>query len=227
MENPFVKHDKGRFGKNLFRPKFTRFGHAAKPQWQQPPPTFDNPIDEASHFHRERVRRELASILKSARSVHDLEDSINREDTVSPRLILDHVESEEQQNPLKSWPSAPSLASGSHGSTASRTSSPPNQSPEHCVRCYQSVYPLEKIEPIAGQQYHPQCFRCVECGTKLTLATYCRSLQSNRDRQVYCRPHQPRQSKVMLVSFNARRSQFPAFKLSWQSDSSTSKAAKH
>ena len=91
-----------------------------------------------------------------------------------------------------------------------------------CYRCSQPVYPMEKIEPQAGQRYHPQCFRCAVCQTKLTLATFCRSLHSSRDSQIYCKRHQPRQDKVMLCKFSTRRSTFPAFKLSWQQSSSSS-----
>ncbi len=39
-------------------------------------------------------------------------------------------------------------------------------------RCGQPVYPMERLEPLPGQHYHPQCFRCWKCQTKLTLATF-------------------------------------------------------
>ena len=84
-----------------------------------------------------------------------------------------------------------------------------------CYRCGQAVFPLEKIEPRAGEKYHPRCFICAVCGIELNLANFCRSLQSPRDSLIYCRAHQPHQSKAMLCNFSTRRSNFPAFKLSW------------
>jgi hypothetical protein len=68
-----------------------------------------------------------------------------------------------------------------------------------CRRCGNQVYPLEKLEPGPGQFYHERCFRCAVCKTKLSLATYCRSLQASNDPRVYCRPHQPRLDKVKVI----------------------------
>lgn len=218
-ENPFIKHDKKLFGKTLFRTKFTRFGHAQKQQWQQPAPQFDNPIDEVSFTQRERVRRELAAILKGARSALDLNTEDLDKVTLTPKMLLEGQNMSAED--IKTWPSAPDLFHDSREnddeSEISRLMEITSNS--HCVKCRSPVYPLEKIEPMSGQLYHPQCFKCVECHTQLSLATFCRSLHSNRDLQVYCRAHQPRQDKVMLCKFNARKSSFPAFKLSWQGQS--------
>lgn len=65
-----------------------------------------------------------------------------------------------------------------------------------CLRCGDQVYPLEKLEPCPGQFYHERCFRCYECGTKLSLATFCKNLQITQDPRVYCRTHQPKLDKV-------------------------------
>ena len=89
-----------------------------------------------------------------------------------------------------------------------------------CFRCGQPVYPLEKVEPVEGQRYHPQCFRCAVCQTKLSLATFCSgALKKNegeedeRDTRLYCRAHQPKPDKVMICRFSTRKSAFPAFKM--------------
>lgn len=65
-----------------------------------------------------------------------------------------------------------------------------------CLKCGDQVYPLEKLEPCPGQFYHESCFRCAECNTKLSLATFCKNLQATQDPRVYCRPHQPKLDKV-------------------------------
>jgi LIM domain len=47
----------------------------------------------------------------------------------------------------------------------------------YCRRCGKKVYPMERLDPGPGQSYHDRCFRCDVCKTKLTLATFCKSLQ--------------------------------------------------
>ncbi len=96
----------------------------------------------------------------------------------------------------------------------------------YILRCGQPVYPTERLEPLAGQHYHPQCFRCWECQTKLTLATFCSdsttsgpgqeapapaSAPPGQSTRLFCRAHQPKQDKVILCKFSTRRSSFPAF----------------
>lgn len=64
---------------------------------------------------------------------------------------------------------------------ASRKFSPPVK--ETCIACLKTVYPLERL--VAHQHvYHKSCFRCVHCGTKLSLGNFA-SLHGN----VYCKPH--------------------------------------
>ncbi|XP_073324226.1 LIM domain and actin-binding protein 1-like isoform X2 [Pagrus major] len=54
---------------------------------------------------------------------------------------------------------------------------------EKCIACLKTVYPLERL--VALQHvYHKGCFRCVHCGTNLSLGNYA-SLHGN----VYCKPH--------------------------------------
>ncbi|TRY70373.1 hypothetical protein TCAL_04487 [Tigriopus californicus] len=202
-ENPFIKHDKKLFGKTLFRTKFTRFGQAQKQQWQQPAPQFDNPIDEVSFTQRERVRRELAAILKGARSALDLNTDDLDKVTLTPKMLLEGQNMSAED--IKTWPSAPDLFHDSreHDDEWESSRLTETTSSSNCVKCRSPVYPLEKVEPMSGQLYHPQCFKCVECHTQLTLVTFCRSLHSNRDLQVYCRAHQPRQDKGYKVDLNS------------------------
>ena len=93
----------------------------------------------------------------------------------------------------------------SHRSTAMSHSSKENENVgivaegDACRRCGSQVYSLEKLEPGPGQFYHERCFRCAVCKTKLSLATFCRSLQATNDPRVYCRPHQPRLDKVKYL----------------------------
>lgn len=64
---------------------------------------------------------------------------------------------------------------------ASKKFSPPVR--ETCIACLKTVYPLERL--VAHQHvYHKSCFRCVHCGTKLSLGNFA-SLHGN----VYCKPH--------------------------------------
>ena len=40
--------------------------------------------------------------------------------------------------------------------------------------------------------FHSGCFRCVECGSKLTLKTYYNNQHSQTDKEVYCSQHVPK-----------------------------------
>ena len=40
--------------------------------------------------------------------------------------------------------------------------------------------------------FHSGCFRCVVCGTKLTLRTYQNNQHSQTDKEVYCSQHVPK-----------------------------------
>lgn len=54
---------------------------------------------------------------------------------------------------------------------------------EKCIACLKTVYPLERLVALK-HVYHKSCFRCVHCGTNLSLGNYA-SLHGN----VYCKPH--------------------------------------
>ena len=43
-----------------------------------------------------------------------------------------------------------------------------------CQRCARTVYQVDRIGPLKDFTfYHTNCFKCAECGSKLTLKTYC------------------------------------------------------
>ena len=66
-------------------------------------------------------------------------------------------------------------------------------------RCGQPVYPLERLEPLAGQHYHPQCFRCWECQTKLTLATFCSATEGGQHDYGKTQQQQQQQHQVSFM----------------------------
>ena len=62
-----------------------------------------------------------------------------------------------------------------------------------CLRCGKTVYPTDKIGPLKDFTFfHSGCFRCVVCGTKLTLRTYLNNQGSQTDKEVYCSQHVPK-----------------------------------
>lgn len=60
-----------------------------------------------------------------------------------------------------------------------------------CYRCLSTVYHIEKVGPIKECLYHKQCFRCIVCGTFLSLKNFYHNLEDVDDREIYCRSHQP------------------------------------
>ncbi|XP_067127201.1 uncharacterized protein [Centruroides vittatus] len=60
---------------------------------------------------------------------------------------------------------------------------------EVCRKCQHPVYATERIELNQQAVYHDRCFRCGECGVKLTLSNFCTDLRLKED--VYCRSHRP------------------------------------
>ena len=168
----------------------------------------------SSPDHRERVRQELSAVLKR---------SSNSTLGVSPRQILQqdrhsspstrrivsfsgtvHVEERDESSdddddeadskPAKTDRGAAKENLGSTKDIVGSTNV--GEGCDVCRRCGNQVYPLEKLEPGPGQLYHERCFRCSVCKTKLSLATFCRSLHASNDQKIYCRPHQPRLDKV-------------------------------
>jgi len=68
-----------------------------------------------------------------------------------------------------------------------------NYMDSNCLRCQKTVYPTDKIGPLKDYSFfHSGCFRCVECGSKLTLKTYFNNQHSNEDKEVYCNTHVPK-----------------------------------
>lgn len=64
---------------------------------------------------------------------------------------------------------------------------------QRCLRCNKTVYQMDKVGPLKDFTfYHQNCFKCRECGTKLTLKTYFNNQQSSNDHEVYCHRHCPK-----------------------------------
>lgn len=62
-----------------------------------------------------------------------------------------------------------------------------------CLRCGQTVYQVDKVGPLKDFTFfHQGCFKCLVCGTKLTLKTYYNNQQSQEDKEVYCQNHVPK-----------------------------------
>ncbi|KAL1448993.1 hypothetical protein WDU94_000239 [Cyamophila willieti] len=62
-----------------------------------------------------------------------------------------------------------------------------------CLRCCQTVYQVDRIGPLKDFTfYHYGCFKCIVCGTKLTLKTYFNNQHDSEDKQVYCSSHVPK-----------------------------------
>lgn len=68
-----------------------------------------------------------------------------------------------------------------------------NYMDSNCLRCGKMVYPTDKIGPLKDYTFfHSGCFRCVVCGSKLTLKTYYNNQFSADDKEVYCSQHVPK-----------------------------------
>ncbi|KAH8035560.1 hypothetical protein HPB51_006316 [Rhipicephalus microplus] len=68
-----------------------------------------------------------------------------------------------------------------------------NSYENNCLRCGQTVYQVDKVGPLKDFTfYHQGCFKCLVCGTKLTLKTYFNNQQSQEDKEVYCQNHVPK-----------------------------------
>ncbi|XP_076307028.1 hillarin-like [Tachypleus tridentatus] len=65
---------------------------------------------------------------------------------------------------------------------------------EHtCLRCEQTVYQVDKVGPLKDFSFfHQGCFKCLVCGSKLTLRTYYNNQQDQDDKEVYCQNHVPK-----------------------------------
>lgn len=88
-----------------------------------------------------------------------------------------------------------------------------------CTRCGDRVYPKELVTPKPGVLFHSGCFKCRECGVKLTLQTFFTNQRDTRDADVYCRTHVPRlgpgtvdgNALNILTSRNSREIKFTRY----------------
>ncbi|XP_067124592.1 hillarin-like [Centruroides vittatus] len=72
-----------------------------------------------------------------------------------------------------------------------------------CLRCGSIVYQVDKVGPLKDLTYfHHGCFKCLICGTKLTLRTYFNNQQSQEDKEVYCQVHVPKTGPGHLDGFS-------------------------
>ncbi|XP_065284545.1 zinc finger CCCH domain-containing protein 13-like [Dermacentor albipictus] len=91
--------------------------------------------------------------------------------------------------------------------------------PLGCTRCGDRVYPKEMVTPKPGVLLHSGCFKCRECGVKLTLQTFFTNQRDTRDTDVYCRTHVPRlgpgtvdgNALNILTSKNSREIKFSRY----------------
>jgi cysteine/glycine-rich protein len=51
-----------------------------------------------------------------------------------------------------------------------------------CPRCAKTVYPMESVD--VGESYHKGCFKCFECGVKLSLVSY---VKAGDDKSLFCK----------------------------------------
>lgn len=62
-----------------------------------------------------------------------------------------------------------------------------------CFRCDQTVYQVDRVGPLKDFTFfHSGCFKCLVCGTKLTLKTYYNNQHRQEDKEVYCSSHVPK-----------------------------------
>lgn len=61
----------------------------------------------------------------------------------------------------------------------------PNFYESTCLRCSEIVYQVDRIGPLKDFTFfHSGCFKCVHCGTKLTLKTYYNNQHKHDDKEV-------------------------------------------
>ncbi|KAH8301446.1 hypothetical protein KR059_003368 [Drosophila kikkawai] len=69
----------------------------------------------------------------------------------------------------------------------------PNFYESTCLRCSETVYQVDRVGPLKDFTFfHSGCFKCVHCGTKLTLKTYFNNQHKQDDKEVYCSSHVPK-----------------------------------
>lgn len=61
----------------------------------------------------------------------------------------------------------------------------PNFYESTCLRCNETVYQVDRVGPLKDFTFfHSGCFKCVHCGTKLTLKTYYNNQHKQDDKEV-------------------------------------------
>lgn len=61
----------------------------------------------------------------------------------------------------------------------------PNFYESTCLRCNEIVYQVDRIGPLKDFTFfHSGCFKCIHCGTKLTLKTYFNNQHKQDDKEV-------------------------------------------
>lgn len=61
----------------------------------------------------------------------------------------------------------------------------PNFYESTCLRCNEIVYQVDRVGPLKDFTFfHSGCFKCVTCGTKLTLKTYFNNQHKQEDKEV-------------------------------------------
>lgn len=61
----------------------------------------------------------------------------------------------------------------------------PNFYESTCLRCNEIVYQVDRVGPLKDFTFfHSGCFKCVTCGTKLTLKTYYNNQHKQEDKEV-------------------------------------------
>lgn len=64
----------------------------------------------------------------------------------------------------------------------------PNFYESTCLRCSETVYQVDRVGPLKDFTFfHSGCFKCVHCGTKLTLKTYYNNQHKQDDKEVSCK----------------------------------------
>jgi len=167
---------------------------------------------------RELVRHELNAVLKGSSESTVLPRKILKDPSGTQRIVsfsgtvqldnqVEEKEVEEEITPIPVEEIEESVVDGpaKEALNPDQKSGLATASLINCQKCCNKVYPLEKLEPSAGQFYHEHCFRCAVCNTKLSLVTYCKNLEMTKDPKVYCRPHQPRINKVLLICIKPLR----------------------
>lgn len=77
----------------------------------------------------------------------------------------------------------------------------PNFYESTCLRCNEIVYQVDRVGPLKDFTFfHSGCFKCVTCGTKLTLKTYYNNQHKQEDKEVSC--------QLVLSSFTDSQSTF-------------------